>query len=138
MMYDREKEINEAMQAGERALMALNDAERYLDSARGFGIWDMLGGGFVSSMIKHSKMDEAQRSIEKAQYELQNFSRELRDVQMRGVIQINFDGLTKFVDVFCDNFLVDVLVQSKIKEAQGNIAIAKQRVQDVIYQLHNM
>lgn len=64
-MYDREKEIREAVQAGQRALISLNDAERYLDSAGGWGLWDMFGGGFLSSMIKHSKMDDAQRSMEK-------------------------------------------------------------------------
>jgi hypothetical protein len=34
--------------------------------ARSFGVWDLLGGGFISSMMKHSKMDEAQRCMERA------------------------------------------------------------------------
>lgn len=137
-MYDRDKEINEAIVAGERAINSLNDAEEFLSSAGGWGIWDMLGGGFISSMIKHSKMDDAQRSIERAQYELQNFSKELRDVQMNGAYQVNFDGFTKFIDVFCDNFFVDLMVQSKIREAQRNVAETKEKVKNIINQLKSM
>lgn len=137
-MYDKDREIREAIQAGQRALVSLNDAERYLDSASGWGLWDMFGGGFLSGMIKHSKMDDAQRSMERTQYELRNFSRELRDVQMNGAFQINFDGFTKFIDIFCDNFLVDVLVQSKISDAKRNVSATKQKVKDVIRQLEQM
>lgn len=57
---------------------------------------------------------------------------------MRGTIQINFDGFTKFIDVFCDNFLVDIMVQSKIKEAQRNVATTKERVTKVIHRLHEL
>jgi hypothetical protein len=65
-MSDWNREIEEAIQAGKTALQALDDAERNISSARSFGVWDMLGGGFLSSMLKHSKMDEAQRCMERA------------------------------------------------------------------------
>lgn len=42
------REIDEAIFAGQRAYQAICEAESHLSSARGFGIWDMLGGGFVS------------------------------------------------------------------------------------------
>lgn len=57
---------------------------------------------------------------------------------MRGNIQINFDGFTKFIDIFCDNFLVDIMVQSKIKEVQNNVASTKQRVREVIQKLESL
>lgn len=137
-MDNRKKEIQEAIDAGNQALRALEDAQRHLGSARGFGIWDIFGGGFISSMIKHSKMNDAQESLNDAQFALQRFSRELQDVNMGGNIQIKFDGLVQFIDIFCDNFLVDVMVQSKIKQTQKNIDTAKRRVREVITQLHNM
>jgi hypothetical protein len=98
----------------------------------------MLGGGFISSMMKHSKMDKAQRCMERAQYALQNFKRELADVQMEVDLKVNADGLTKFFDIWCDNFLVDLLVQSRIKEAQNNIRQAKRSVQETINRLERM
>jgi hypothetical protein len=138
LMSDWNREIDEAIQAGRTAMQALDDAERNISSARSFGVWDLLGGGFISSMMKHSKMDEAQRCMERAQYALQNFRKELSDVQMQADLKINSDGLTKFFDIWCDNFLVDLMVQSKIKEAQENIRQAKRNVQETINRLERM
>jgi hypothetical protein len=138
LMSDWNREIDEAIQAGRTAMQALDDAERNISSARSFGVWDLLGGGFISSMMKHSKMDEAQRCMERAQYALQNFRKELSDVQMQADLKINSDGLTKFFDIWCDNFLVDLMVQSKIKEAQENIRQAKRNVQETISRLERM
>jgi hypothetical protein len=98
----------------------------------------MLGGGFVSSMMKHSKMDKAQQCMERAQYALQNFRKELADIQMEADLKVNSDGLTKFFDIWCDNFLVDLMVQSRIKEAQENIRQAKRNVQETISRLERM
>ena len=39
------KEISEAIAAGEQVLSSLREAQRQLDSAAGWGLWDMLGGG---------------------------------------------------------------------------------------------
>ena len=116
-MKDRNTEIREAIEAGNRALDALDEAMGHLKTARGLGVWDMLGGGFLSSLLKHSKMDDAQQAMQYAQQELQDFSRELADVQMYVDVQVNFDGLTRFVDMFCDSFFVDWMVQDQIVRA---------------------
>lgn len=137
-VYDKEKEVREAIQAGQRALLSLSNAEQYLNSARGWGTWDMFGGGIFSSMMKHSKMEEAQQSIEQAQRALLRFNQELKDVQMRGNIQINFDGVTKFLDIFCDNILIDIMVQSQIKETQQNVAATKEKVREAIRKLESL
>jgi hypothetical protein len=57
---------------------------------------------------------------------------------MQADLKINSDGLTKFFDIWCDNFLVDLMVQSKIKEAQENIRQAKRNVQETISRLERM
>lgn len=113
-MKDRNTEIREAIDAGNRALDALDEALGHLKTARGLGVWDILGGGFLSSLLKHSKMDAAQGAMQQAEQELRNFSRELADVQMSLDFQVNFDGMTQFFDMFCDNFFVDWMVQDQI------------------------
>ena len=60
------KEIREAIQAGEAALSSLRNAQEKLNSAKNWGIWDIVGGGFMSSLIKHSRMDDAQEYMEEA------------------------------------------------------------------------
>jgi hypothetical protein len=131
-------EIDEAIMAGRIALQALDEAERNISSARNWGVLDLFGGGFLSSMLKHSKMDDAQRCIERAQYALQTFEKELADVQMSANIRITTDGMTRFFDIWCDNFLADLVVQSRIKEAQDNIRIAKRNVRETINKLELM
>ena len=134
-MKDKNTEIREAIDAGNRALMALDEAARHLQAARGLGLWDMLGGGFLSSLLKHSKMDDAQRAMNRAEQELRAFGRELADVQMYVDVQVNFDGLTRFVDMFCDSFFVDWMVQDQIVRAQENVAEARSRVWEAVQQL---
>lgn len=129
-MKDRNTEIREAIDAGNRAMDALDEALGHLKTARGLGIWDMLGGGFFSSFLKHSKMDDAQRAMQYAQQELQNFSRELADVQMALDFQVNFDGMTRF--------FVDWMVQDQIVRAQESVADARRRVWEAVQQLQFM
>ena len=76
MGYDIEKEKREAIEAGRRALNSLNAAKENLNSAKNWGLVDMFGGGFFSTMLKHSKMDQAKQNMEQAKYDLRNFSRE--------------------------------------------------------------
>ena len=82
MGYDIEKEKREAIEAGRRALNSLQTAKENLNSAKNWGLADMFGGGFFTTMLKHSKMDQAKRNMEQAKYDLRNFSRELNDVNM--------------------------------------------------------
>lgn len=137
-MKDRNTEIREAIDAGNRALDALDEALEHLKAARGLGVWDILGGGFFSSLLKHEKMDDAQETMEYARQELQNFSRELADVQMTLDFQVNFDSMTRFFDVFCDNSFVDWMVQSQIAQAQKNVTEARRRVWETVQQLQFM
>ena len=137
-MKDRNTEIREAIEAGNRALDALNEAMGHLKTARGLGVWDMLGGGFLSSLLKHSKMDDAQQAMQYAQQELQDFSRELADVQMYVDVQVNFDGLTRFVDMFCDSFFVDWMVQDRINTARRQVDEAIRRTEYIVNQLQRM
>ena len=49
------QEVREAIEAGEQALASLQAASRQLNGARNWGIADLLGGGFFTDMVKHSK-----------------------------------------------------------------------------------
>ena len=56
---DQLREIDEAVRAADDALAYLRRAARSLGSARNYGVWDILGGGFLATMLKHSKLDKA-------------------------------------------------------------------------------
>ena len=133
MNYDIERQ--EAIVAGERALDSLIEAQNQLRKARNWGIYDILGGGFLSSMIKHSKIDNARSCIERAKYDLDVFNRELRDVS--GSINVDIGGLLTFFDVM-DSFFADLLVQSRISDASRQVEQAIVRVEDILRRLKSL
>ena len=127
-MKDQYLEINEAYAAGERALQSLYAAQDYLRSAGNWGIFDMLGGGLISTMAKRSKMRDANACMEQAQYDLQRFQQELRDVTAIPGLYLEMDDFLGFADYFFDGLLADLLVQSRIREAQEKVETAIEQV----------
>ena len=135
MAYDFEKEKREAADAGNRALRSLKAAQENLSSAKNWGIWDMLGGGFISTMAKHSKMDRAKENLAKARSDLKSFSRELQDVNMACHLDIETGDFLSFADLFFDGFVVDWMVQDRINEASRQVEEAIHRVEGILNQL---
>jgi len=72
-------EIKEAISAGREVVNCLDNALNSLDSAEGWGVWDMLGGGLISNIAKHSNIDDAKCEVERTQTLLRRFKTELSD-----------------------------------------------------------
>ena len=111
------KEIQEAITAADRALYSLEQARKSLGSARGWGLYDMFAGGFISTMLKHGSMNKAEGYMKDAQTALREFNRELDDVDEMIDFSYNRTDLLTFADYFADGFLVDFLMQGRIKKA---------------------
>ena len=58
MGYDIEKEKREQLKLERRALNSLQAAKENLNSAKNWGLVDMFGGGFFTTMLKHSRIDQ--------------------------------------------------------------------------------
>ena len=135
MIYNDERERREAYNAGQRALLSLEAARDALNSARGWGIYDMLGGGFISTLIKHSKMDKAAECINQAKGELLAFGRELDDVRGYENIDLSTGDFWGFADWFFDGLLSDWIVQGRINDARAQVERAIIRVKGILEQL---
>ena len=135
MEYNYEKEKQEAIDAGNKALKSLRKAQENLDSAKGWGIFDMLGGGFLSTMVKHSKVDQAKENMEQAKYDLRDFSKELNDVNIACNLNIETGDFLSFADWFFDGFIVDWMMQDRINQASQQVEEAIRRVEDILRQL---
>ena len=131
MGYDIEKEKREAIEAGRRALNSLQAAKENLNSAKNWGLVDMFGGGFFTTMLKHSRIDQAKRNMEQAKYDLRNFSRELNDVNMVCNLNIDTGDFLSFADYFFDGFVVDWVVQDRINNAKRQVE--EQKVSSINY-----
>lgn len=89
-------------------------------------------------MLKHSKMDQAKQNMEQAKYDLQNFSRELNDVNMTCNLNINTNDFLAFADYFLDGFVIDWMVQDRINKAKQQVREAIRRTENIIDQLRHM
>ena len=138
MGYDIEKEKREAIDAGRRAINSLKAARDNLNSAKNWGLADMFGGGFFTTMFKQSKMEQARQNMEQAKYDLRNFSRELNDVNMACDLNLNTGDFLSFADYFFDGFVVDWMVQDRINNARHQVEEAIRRTEYIINQLQHM
>lgn len=133
MLIDRERQ--EAIDAGERALDSLYGVRKELESAGNWGLLDMFGGGMFTTFVKHSKMNDAQRYMDRAKRDLAAFSRELADVSE--TLNINSGDFLTFADYFFDGFVADMMVQSRIRDAQRQVDDAIYRVESILSRLRN-
>ena len=132
------KEIREAISAGRSVIYSLEKAMGSLNSAEGWGVWDMLGGGLISDLAKHSHIDNAKYEAEQAQILLRRFRAELADIRIREDIHIETGGFAKFADFFFDGLIADWFMQSKIKNSHESVSRVKSQVQSVLSELSSL
>lgn len=125
------QEIQEALQAADQALTCLQRADDYLQSAKNWGWFDMLGGGALSTFFKHSKIKDAQYEMEASKKALQNFRRELEDVNQQLHLNLEISDFLIFADYFFDGLIADWLVQNKIMDAKAQVQKAIIQVQTI-------
>lgn len=128
---DQLREIDEAVRAADDALAYLRRAARSLGSARNYGVWDILGGGLIVTMLKHSKLDKARVEMENARDAMRRFSDELRDVEALPDVELDIGDFLTLADYFFDGFLADVMVQGHIRQAQEQVARAIRQVERI-------
>lgn len=129
------QEMKEAMDAGERALSSLRMAEDKLKSAGNWGLFDMFGGGLFSTIMKRSRMSEAQSCMESAKADLRRFQKELKDVDIPLDLRMEVGSFLSFADFFFDGFVADYLVQTKISDAREQVSDAIFRVEQIMKDL---
>lgn len=132
------QEIHEAIHAADDALIALRSAEESLAMASGLGIWDMLGGGFFSSLIKHSKIDQAQREIENARAALRRFRSELADLNQAADFDLDVSGFLRLADYCFDDIFSDLMVQSRIRRGRRQVQQAIAQIEEIRARLWRM
>lgn len=132
------KEIKEAISAGNEALASLDRIQDSLGHAEGWGTWDLLGGGLISDLAKHSHIDDAKEETENAQRLLRQFHAELADVRINSDIHMETGGFAKFADFFFDGLIADWFMQSKINQSQESVSRVQRQVHSTVHRLESM
>lgn len=133
---DNLREIREARAAGRDTLNSLYNAQNLLKSAGNWGIFDMLGGGFISSMVKHGKINDANGQMENAKRQIKIFQKELMDIDVPVDFQVNVGDFLTFADFFFDGIIADWMVQSKISEAKRQVDDAINKINRIMADLN--
>ncbi len=129
------KEIRDALSAGFEAQESLNEVLMNLDKAKSWGTWDLLGGGLICDLAKHSDIDDARAEAMLSQELLRRFRTELADVRMEKDIKIDIGSFAKFADFFFDGLLADWCMQTQIETSRANVEQVERQVEDVITRL---
>lgn len=138
MTKDRATEIREAIDAADAALKHLGNAADMFDDAGRWGIVDMLGGGLITTLLKHRKISDAQDEIDEAKRALRIFVKELDDVDEATGLNVELGSGLQFADIFFDSVLADWIAQNKIDRAKQQVADAMRQVYAVRSQLERM
>jgi len=135
---NRIKEIREAYGAGQDVINCLDNALSSLGSAKNWGVWDVMGGGLLADLAKHSHIDDAKAQAQRAQTLLRRFNAELADVHISGHFSFETGGFAKFADFFFDGLIADFVMQSRINNSRESIGRVRGQVQSVLSKLREM
>lgn len=135
---NQNREIDEAIEAGNIALEVINQVLKELDSAENWGTFDLVGGGFFADMFKYSKLDDAQSLVEKLQHHLRRFKTELSDITIDSEINVSIDGFLQFADYFFDNLFTDWSVLLRIQKSKRQVEDTKGQIITLLEKLQIM
>jgi hypothetical protein len=131
----RQKELEEALREGYHLREGLDGVIRELRQARDWGAFDLLGGGIITTAIKHSNIDDARSKIAGVQVQLNRFRREMADVEMETNIEIEIGKFATFADYFFDGLIFDWVVQSQISKSLSQVEQTRRAVSSCLTQL---
>lgn len=136
-LRNQQKEIDEAVNAGQRARSISQKIVEDLQSAKGWGTWDMIGGGLITDMVKYDKLNSAQANVHDLQDALRSFRTELADVKedISADIHLEIGDFLHFADYFFDGFFTDWMVYDRISESKERAERTYSQIERVLDQL---
>ena len=154
-LKQEEKELGEAIYAGENVLRAIDDVLKELDSAHSMATWDLFADSLLVDLMKYNKIDSAEKELNNLERYLDRYQNELKDVDLQTSIAYEELGqMSRAFDIFFDNIfsdwntrdtidrnrmmLEDMMVevedvQELLIEREEKIQIKIQTIQDIIF-----
>lgn len=120
-MTNNLKEINDVQLIINQILPLIDEAENKFRKARNWGFFDILGGGFLTDLFKHSNLGAASDIMNRINYLLHDLQRELQEVVIPTDFSMNTASFSTFADFVFDGILVDVYMQSKIMTSMEQV-----------------
>lgn len=97
-----------------------------LESAKRWSWADLLGGEFITSMVKRKKMKNISEDLQQLQPKLQHLKHALEDANIQVDSAIDHSTSRQFFDTFFDNIITDLKVQGEIKDILAELKELRQ------------
>lgn len=97
-----------------------------LESAKRWSWADLLGGEFITSMVKCKKMKNISEDLQQLQPKLQHLKHALEDANIQVDSAIDHSTSRQFFDTFFDNIITDLKVQGEIKDMLAELKELRQ------------
>ena len=124
-------QVTEAINLTDEILVYVEQAERSLSSARNWGFFDVLGGGFIVDLIKHSKLNRARDAMDSVNYLMQRLQQVLGSIQLPADYRMQIGNFATFADFLFDGVFADVYMVSKIMQSLDEV----RRLKGKLYEL---
>lgn len=124
-----QKEIREALDAGQQVLNQISDIEHTLKSASNWGLVDMFSDSFLSDMAKYGRLNDAQKQMDDLNRLLQRYSKELKDLDVDLRLSANIGSGMRFADFFFDNIFTDVMAFDRINKLRDQVSDIRRQVE---------
>lgn len=125
-------ELNEAIQAGERVLEAVDVVWEELDSAHSMATVDMWTDSFFIDLMKYNKIDQAEEELTYLGRTLDCYKSELKDVNLQATLDYEeLDQMRRAFDIFFDNIFSDWNTRDTIRRNLAMLEELGQEVEDI-------
>ena len=135
---NQNRELDEAMEAGNLALDLTDQVSAELDNAKQWGTFDLFYGDMNTGKIKYSKLDEGQRLVEELQHQLRRYKTELSDVIADVDKDPSINGFLQFADAFFNNLFSEWTVLLKIEKSKKQVESTKEQILEIQKRLQGM
>lgn len=135
---DNSLQVNEALRITNQLIFLVEDAERSLTSARNWGFVDLLGGGLLTDLIKHSKINKASNSMGQVNNLMQRLQQVLGSIQIPANYNMQLGGFSTFADFFFDGTLADGYMTIKIMNSIDEVRKLKEKLYTLKSRLENI
>lgn len=140
-LVDIENRLNEAKRLSNDIIKLTNKAIKRLNSAGRWGLIDIIGGGKVTSAVKRHKIGKYRDFLEEIERETRKLNGHLILLNIRGPrgpLSVNTGILGHLIDIFADNFILDIFVQRDISKTKKQLKSFKKEIQSIQKQLNKL
>ena len=135
ILSQRRTELDQAVQAGRGALATIDSIIDKLQNAQNWGTFDIVGGGLITDIAKHSNLDDASQLTYTLQKQIHAFQKELSDISIHADFSIEVSDFMKFADFAFDGLIADWLVLDKINSSLSQATHTRNQIASAIHML---